>query len=71
MGTSKLKPQGWWSRRHPTREAQDAAREAYKAEHGRDARRRKAQERLAPKAEPQGEPEAVEDGIGEVSWQPF
>lgn len=29
MGNSKLKPDGWWSRRHRTREAQDAAREAY------------------------------------------
>lgn len=45
MGNSKLKPAGWWSRRHKTREAQDAARERYKAEHGRKARQRKAKER--------------------------
>lgn len=47
MGTSKQKPAGWWSRRHKTRDAQDAATTAYLAEHGRKARQRKAQERLA------------------------
>jgi len=38
---------GWWSRRHETREAQDAARELYQAEHGRAARRKKAEARAA------------------------
>lgn len=47
MGTSKIKPDGWWSRRHRTREAQDAARERYHAAHGRKARQRKAAERVA------------------------
>lgn len=47
MGTSKLKPPGWWSRRHQTRQAQDEATARYKAEHGREARQRKATERLA------------------------
>lgn len=46
MGNSKIKPKGWWSRRHKTREAQDAARERYQSEHGPDARKRKAAERL-------------------------
>lgn len=41
---------GWWSRRHETREAQDAAREEYQFNHGRKARQRKAQERLDAKA---------------------
>lgn len=38
---------GWWSRRHETRGAQDAARIRYQDEHGRDARQRKAAERAA------------------------
>ena len=46
MGTSKRKPDGWWSRRHRTREAQDTARERYQAEHGPAARRRKAADRV-------------------------
>lgn len=38
---------GWWSRRHETRDAQDAAREVYHRNHGRAARQRKAMERAA------------------------
>jgi hypothetical protein len=38
---------GWWSRRHETREAQDAARERYQAERGPVARKRRAEERAA------------------------
>lgn len=49
MGNSKQKPTGWWSRRHETRDAQDAAREQYQREHGRKARQRKASERGAKK----------------------
>jgi hypothetical protein len=47
MGNSKQKPnEKWWSRRHETREAQDAARERYQQSHGKAARQRKAIERL-------------------------
>ncbi|GAC1348398.1 MAG: hypothetical protein NVSMB18_36480 [Acetobacteraceae bacterium] len=35
----------WHSRRHETRECQDASRERYHAAHGPKARRRKAAER--------------------------
>lgn len=45
MGNSKLKPKGWWSKRHKTREAQDAARERYQYERGPKARKRRAEER--------------------------
>ena len=34
MGNSTLKPKGWWSRRHKTREAQDEARERYQEGRG-------------------------------------
>jgi hypothetical protein len=36
---------GWWSRRHETREAQDAASEKYQHERGPAARKRRAEER--------------------------
>lgn len=36
------KPPGWFSRRHETSEAHQAARERYLASHGRVARREKA-----------------------------
>lgn len=42
-----VKMPGWFSWRHKTRDAHDDAREAYLAEHGRAARRRKAAQRKA------------------------
>ena len=39
------KPPGWFSRRHETSEAHQAARERYLASHGRTARREKAAKR--------------------------
>lgn len=45
MGNSKLKPKGWWSRRHETRQAQDEARERYQSMRGPAARKRRAEER--------------------------
>ena len=46
--TSKAAKQaGWFSRRHETREAMDAAREKYQWNRGRAARQRRAQERLS------------------------
>ncbi len=42
---SESKKKGWFSRRHNTSEAHRTAYEAYRAEHGPDARRRKAGER--------------------------
>lgn len=41
------KPRGQHSRRHQTRDAQDAAREAYRHNRGRAARIRRAEERAA------------------------
>lgn len=41
------KPEGWFSWRHPKREAHDAARDRYLAEHGPEARRLKAAQRLS------------------------
>lgn len=38
---------GWFSWRHQTRNAHDAATAAYKARHGKLARQRRAQERAA------------------------
>jgi hypothetical protein len=43
----QVKKDGWFSWRHRTREAHDAARERYLSEHGPAARRRKAAEREA------------------------
>lgn len=40
---------GWFSWRHETRDAHDAASAAYQAAHGRAARRRRAEERAASK----------------------
>lgn len=42
-----VKMPGWFSWRHPTRDAHDEAVARYKAEHGPEARRRKAAERQA------------------------
>lgn len=39
------KPKGWFSRRHSTGQEHDKAATAYKAEHGPEARQRKADER--------------------------
>lgn len=39
MGNSKLKPKGWHSKRHQTREAQDASREKYKEGRGPNVRK--------------------------------
>lgn len=48
FATSKdAKEAGWHSRRHRTREAQDAARERYQDERGRKARQRRAVERTS------------------------
>jgi len=44
---------GWFSWRHPTREAHDNAVARYQAAHGRGARRRKALERVVKSATPQ------------------
>lgn len=44
------KMDGWFSWRHKTREAHDAARERYLADHGPAARRRKAAERKSRRA---------------------
>ena len=52
VGDKVLKMPGWFSWRHPTREAHDAARERYLAEHGRAARRRKAADRLTKGRKP-------------------
>ncbi len=38
---------GWYSRRHETREAHDAATAKYKEERGPEARKRRAEEREA------------------------
>ena len=38
---------GWHSWRHQTRDAQDQARAAYQAKHGRAARQRRARERAS------------------------
>jgi hypothetical protein len=43
--SQKAKEAGWYSRRHETREAQDEARERYRAQHGKKARQRRAKER--------------------------
>lgn len=43
--SAEAKEAGWHSRRHETREAQDAARENYQRARGRKARQRRAQER--------------------------
>lgn len=45
----QIKKDGWFSWRHKSREAHDAAREKYLSEHGPAARRRKAAERAAAK----------------------
>ena len=39
MGNSNLKPKGWWSRRHETREAQDEARGRYQQGRGPNVRK--------------------------------
>jgi hypothetical protein len=39
MGNSKLKPKGWHSRRHETRDAQDEARERYQQGRGPNVRK--------------------------------
>jgi|GEM_PF-6128411 len=44
-GNAVKKMPGWFSWRHQTRDAHDAAREAYLAKSGRVARRRRAAER--------------------------
>ena len=44
---SVSKMDGWFSWRHKTREACDAARERYLSQHGPAARRRRAAERKA------------------------
>ena len=41
---------GWFSWRHRTRDAHDAAREQYLAQHGPAARRRRAAERMQERA---------------------
>lgn len=41
------KPKGWFSRKHATPAEHTAARDAYKAEHGPAARKRKAAERAS------------------------
>jgi len=41
----EAKANGWYSRRHATRAEQDAARELYQQNHGKAARRRRAEER--------------------------
>ena len=43
----QVKKDGWFSWRHKSREAHDAAREKYLSQHGPAARRRKAAERVA------------------------
>jgi hypothetical protein len=46
FATSKAaKEAHWHSRRHETREAQDQARKRYQAARGKDARRRRAEDR--------------------------
>ncbi len=44
-GKCKRCTDNWYSRRHQTREAQDAAREKYQSERGPKARKRRANER--------------------------
>jgi len=47
MSNEKVtKVPGWYSWRHRTTDARDAAREAYKAKSGREARQRRAADRL-------------------------
>lgn len=41
----KTRPKGWFSRRHQTSDARDAAVAKWRAAHGPEARRRRAQER--------------------------
>lgn len=45
MPGGNLTPVGWFSRRHKTREAHDAAVAAYKARSGRNARKTRADRR--------------------------
>lgn len=46
MGNGLLtRPDGWFSRRHPTRAERDAAVAKWRAKHGKEARKTRAAER--------------------------